>query len=166
MAIAYNASEACEIAIDIEKNGKAFYLAAAENTNFAEAHTIFAELAAWEDQHVKVFTQLAEEYQAISDTQPPFDPDNVIGGYLKATADTHIFVQSENVALLAKACTTAAEALLLALTFEKDSVVFYSALRSAVPEALGATTVQKMIDEEISHISYLSDALAKIRKAS
>ncbi len=162
----YNASEACALAIDIEKNGREFYRAAAQNTALTAASTLFKELADWEENHIAVFTQLLEDYQAKANEPPPYDPDDVIGVYLKAAADTHIFIKSNNIGNLAAACKTPQEAILLALTFEKDSVVFYSTLKKAVPESLGATTVQKMIDEEISHISYLSDALKKIRETS
>ncbi len=76
--------------------------------------------------------------------------------YVKATADSHVFVRNEDIPGLASRCKTPAEALDLALVFEKDSVVFYITMKKLVPESLGKAEIDTLIDEEISHIFILT----------
>ena len=48
------------------------------------------------------------------------------------------------------------------MDFEKDSVVLYSAMRSMVPEDLGQNHVEKLINEELQHISMLTEKLNEL----
>jgi rubrerythrin len=76
--------------------------------------------------------------------------------FLKATADRHVFIRNKDIQKLASTCKTPIEALDFAITFEKDSVVFYTTMKKLVPEHLGRGKIDTLIDEEISHIFILA----------
>jgi len=52
----------------------------------------------------------------------------------------------------------------MALEREKDAIVFYLGLKEAVAENLGRNDVDLIIKEEMSHITYISEELAKLPK--
>jgi len=47
-----------------------------------------------------------------------------------------------------------------AVAMEKDSIIFYLALRDLVPESLGRDRIDRIIFEEMGHIKVLSQWLA------
>jgi len=163
MSEIYNASEIFEIGIDIEKNGRAFYLAAAQATDNPAVKKLCEELAVWEEQHVKIFEELKANLSIDAEMQPAYNPDEEYELYLKAIAGSHIFLVNRDVSELIKNNPTAYDLLSIALTFEKDSVVLYTAMLKMVPEALGKHDINKIIDEEIIHVSIISKQIDLIR---
>jgi rubrerythrin len=161
MGIKFNANEVYEIGVQIEKNGKAFYKAASSGSNDESAKNLFSELADWEDQHVQIFLDLKSKLKESDSESTAFDPDNEAIRYLKAVADSHIFVKNKDGAALAKTCKTPLDALQIALDFEKDSVVLYASMQRMVPEKLGKSDIVHMLDEELKHIEIIS---GKIRE--
>ena len=87
----FNASEIYDIGIRIEENGKAFYLNAFEKTEDGDVKKLFSDLAKWEDTHIGIFQKLKSQLEG-SETAEIVDPDNEAGLYLKAIADSHIFL--------------------------------------------------------------------------
>ncbi|MBN1772282.1 MAG: ferritin family protein [Deltaproteobacteria bacterium] len=160
MGDAYSADEIFRIGIEIEKNGQAFYEEAARRSTDPACRKVFADLANWERQHVAVF----EELRAAAVGAPPVGLEDQLGeveSYLKAIADTHVFVRRHDPAALAAGCQSPAEALEAAIGFEKDSVVVYSSMRHLVPERLGRDKIEALIDEELRHMAILQDLLAR-----
>jgi rubrerythrin len=160
MGETYSADEIFRIGIEIEKNGQTFYEEAARRSTDAASRKLFADLANWEHEHIATF----EELRALAVGAPDaglHDQEDQVHGYLKAVADTHVFVRERNPAALAARCRTPAEALEAAIGFEKDSVVVYSSMRLVVPERLGRDKVEALIDEELRHVAILQDLLAR-----
>ncbi len=157
----FNAGEVFQIGITIEKNGRIFYQTAAEGAVQEGIRKLFRELAEWETQHVRLFEELASR---LSDADNPevWDPGDEVSLYLKAAADSHIFRADSDPAALASSCSSAKEALKMAMGFEKDSVVFYTAMHRAVPDQLGKSKVERLITEELNHIAILSAKLQSI----
>ena len=58
MAIIYNAEEIYQMGIEIEKNGLAFYAAAAKSVKNADVKKLCEELGQWEGKHVVLFEAL------------------------------------------------------------------------------------------------------------
>ncbi len=160
MGITYNAHEIYEIGIEIEKNGKRFYLSAAEKTDDDELRKFFTGLAEWEQHHIELFEQLKND---VSQPEDRFDPDEDAHKYMKATADSHVFLAGANIDKMVEDCRDAEEALALALRFEKDSVVLYSSMKGLVREDLGRESIDKLINEEIIHVSYITAKLETLR---
>jgi rubrerythrin len=157
------ADEVFGIGIEIEKNGFAFYQAASSTSAGSSIKKLLGELAAWEKNHVALFTELKKNLPAAARNENLYDPGDEIGMYLKATADQHVFIRNSDMNALAVKCKTPQEILAMALTFEKDSVVFYASVREAVAETSGKADVEKLIHEELTHIGFITRELQKIK---
>ena len=162
MSIQFSADAIFEIGIRIEKNGRAFYLEAAKSASDETVKSLFTELAEWENKHVELFKQLKSELPENMKEDNLFDPDNEFRAYLEAAADSHVFVSSMNVDALAAQCSSPSEALEAALTFEKDSVVYYTAVKKVVSGLPGREKIDRLIDEELKHIAILNSKQQQI----
>ena len=159
----FTADEVFGIGIEIEKNGREFYRAAMSAGAGASIKKLLEELAAWEEVHVTLFNKLRNELPAAARNENLYDPGDEIGMYLKATADQHVFVRNSDMNALVAKCKTPGDILAMALTFEKDSVVFYSSVREAVAETGGKPEIEKLIHEELTHIGFITRELQKIK---
>ena len=154
----FNADDVFEIAEQLERNGAAFYRAAAEATADADARDFLLKLAAMEDDHEKTFSKMRSELKASEKTSTVFDPDGDAVKYLQALADTRVFFEKP-------IDTSSLETILKdAITAEKDSIVFYLGMREAVPENLGRRRLDDVIQEEMGHIRLLSKSLTALKK--
>jgi rubrerythrin len=156
MSFNFNADEIFQMGVLIETNGQKFYEAVAKNTSDLSPQKIFLDLAKWESKHIELFKKLRQGLPDSAKRGDLFDPNQELNLYLKATADSHVFIRNKNIPELALNCKTPIEALELAITFEKDSVVFYTTMKKVVPEHLGKIEIDTLIDEEISHIFMLT----------
>jgi rubrerythrin len=162
MAIVYTADEIFNIGVEIEKNGRTFYEAASRAASGASVKAFFDRLAKWEIEHEKLFAALQSGLSGQAKEPVSYDPAGELGMYLKAAADTHIFKVDADIPSLVKQCKTEKEALAMALTFEKDSVVLYSTMLNLVPEHLGKKDVQKILSEELKHVSIITEEMGKM----
>lgn len=163
MSVNYNISEIYDIGIEIEKNGRDFYNAAADTTEDEDLKKFFVELANWENGHISLFTQFKSQLpKEFNDESPFYDMENERSLYLKAAADTHVFNKNLNIPAIVKGCKSPTDIINLAIQFEKDSVVLFSTMTSFVPEDLGKANIKKLIDEELMHISYLQNKLKSL----
>lgn len=155
MSTQLNADEVFGIGVEIETNGRAFYLAAAEAATAPGQKELLIRLADWELGHMKLFESLRARLSASAKVETVYDPAGEIGLYLKGAADSHVFVRTLDVAALARKCASALEVLQVAMTFEKDSVVYYTAMKKVVSVNLGRNDIDRLIDEEMKHIAIL-----------
>ena len=160
----FNAREIFDIGVQIETNGKAFYEAAAKKTAETSTREFFLELAAWEGTHITLFNELRDALPKGAGNVPLFDPNDEAALYLQATADSHVFVKNRDMVALVAGCKSPLDILDIAMTFEKDSVVFYTTMKKVVAKNLGQDKVDRLIDEEIKHIGMLSQRRAKLAK--
>ncbi|HUI92387.1 MAG TPA: ferritin family protein [Chitinivibrionales bacterium] len=164
MALSYSADEIYEIGVTIEKNGKKFYEASAGMAKEKTVKDLFTSLAKWENQHVKLFEGLKAGLPQAAREPVSYDPANELQLYLKAAADSHIFRADADIPGLVSRCKTAIDALSMALVFEKDSVVLYSTMLNLVPENLGKKDVEKILNEELKHVSIIMGEMEKLKK--
>lgn len=162
MSVTFNADEIFKIGVQIEKNGYAFYSAAAQRTDNDEIKQLLGELAHWEGRHIEIFEKLRKEFAAQADVMEEFDPDNMVHLYLKSIADSKVFVKGQLMNSELDAYNSPSEILAAALAFEKDSVVFYSSMKEAVRSDLGKENVDKLIHEELLHVGIITQELAKL----
>jgi len=154
----FNADDIFEIAEQLERNGAAFYRKAADAVNDDKARDILLKLAGMEDDHEKSFSKMRADLTASEKAATVFDPEGDAVHYLKALADTRVFFEKE-------IDTASMEAILKdAITAEKDSIVFYLGMRDAVPENLGRSRLDAIIQEEMGHIRLLSKELVSSKK--
>ena len=158
-----NADEILEIAEQIERNGIAFYEKAAERFQGDEKRTLLG-LANMERNHERAFASMRRELADADEGLKAFDPEGEAEKYLAAIADGKIFdLKADPLALLGPQ-ESVQGILELAIDLEKDSVVFYVAIKDAVPEGLGKHKVEKIIKEEMDHVVLLSGILSSLAK--
>lgn len=163
MAAMFNANEVYQMGVEIEKNGRAFYEAAAERAEDPAIEKLFKELSAWEDGHVMLFENLKNDLPPDAGGFDVADPDGEMGRYLKANADSHVFVVNKDMSALVQSCGSPQETLELAIRFEKDSVALYSSMKNVVPADLGREKIERLIQEELSHVSYLQAQIDSLK---
>lgn len=163
MSQIFNAYEIFKISIQIEKNGKDFYSAAAEKTRDEQFKKLFSELADWESKHIILFENFRDHLYTEVKFEDVFDPDNLVHLYLKSVADSTVFVKENDIKNTVSECKSIIEILEKALEFEKDSVVFYSSMKSIVPDDLGKAEIDKLIQEELFHVGQLTKEIKGLK---
>jgi rubrerythrin len=162
MAVMFNADEIFEIALELERNGAKFYRKAADGIGEEKAQQLLYELAAWEDEHFKTFSAMRESLSGAESGATAYDPDQQAQLYLQAFADGHVFDLKADPAEQLQGTEGLPAILKEAIGLEKDSVIFYLGIREMVPAELGRERVEKIISEEMSHITKLSRELASV----
>ncbi len=159
MANVFNAGEVFGIGIQIEKNGKSFYSAAAAKTDNPSNKELFSKLADWEGEHVTFFENLRDSLPEGARQEIEYDPDNMVHLYLKSLADSMVFSSGTKTGL--EGLDSYCDIIKKALEMEKESVVVYTSMKEIVPENMGKSEIDKLIKEEIKHIGQLTKALNK-----
>ena len=162
MSIYLNADDIFRVGVQIETSGKLFYETAAKQARETKTKELFRELADWENQHIELFERLRLQLPETAKEENLFDPGSELEMYIKATADSHIFIKNKDISSLVSTLKTPQEVLDLAITFEKDSVVFYGTMKKAIPESFGKGWMDALINEEIKHIAMLTQQKEKL----
>jgi rubrerythrin len=163
MSIDFNADEIFQLGIQIETNGKQFYETVAKNTEDPSVKGLFSELSKWESQHQQLFENLRKALPDSAKREILFDPQGEFALYLQAMAESHVFIKNKDIYGLTSKCKTPQEALDLAITFEKDSVVLFTTMKKVVPDHLGKDKIDLLINEEIKHISILTQKRQELK---
>lgn len=155
MAIKFNADEIFEMAEEIERNGAKFYRKAAEKAPDAEGKKFFNSLAKMEDRHLEIFQEMRKDLKPEEKGETVYDPQNEAMQYLQAMADSHGFEGKVSPTQEFTGSESMKETIEIALNAEKESVVFYYGLKSLVPVKMGLDKIEKIIHEELGHITTL-----------
>ncbi len=159
MPVQFNAEEMFEIAERIEQNGAAFYRAGAEVAGKPEAQKLLVRLADWEEQHRQTFHQMRADYGKGGLEPSPLSPEEEPAKYLQAIADGKVFDVRESPQETLPPGTSLEQIFREALRRERDTVVLYLGMRNIVPENRGREGVDRILQEEMSHVRYVSEAL-------
>ncbi len=154
----FNAKDVFEMALQMERNGAAFYKDAAQKTEDTDARQLLLELSHMEEGHEKAFSQMMTDLTEQEKTATVFDPAGEAAAYLRALADTRVFFEKQVDPSTLKDIYTAA------IGAEKDSIVFYLGIRDLVPEKYGKNRVDAIIKEEMGHIEALSRQLLRTER--
>ena len=159
----YSAEEVFNIGVEIEKNGFAFYTAAAAKTKDDEGKRLLLELAAWEKNHVTIFENLKIDMPAnLKSGEDLFDLDGEVHKYFKAAADSHIFKKGADINKILEGLDSLLDVFRMALHFEKDSVVLYQGMKQMVTENLGKKHIDKIIEEEMKHVANMQERIEQL----
>ena len=158
----FNADEVFEIAEQIERNGAAFYRKAAEATDLPSAKRLLTQLAEMEDRHEHTFAGMREDlHRKHPDWLPKFfdaEGESETAQYMQAMARDLIFKPATAPAELPS--RRLERILEVAIGREKDSIVYYLGMKDTVPADLGRDQIDRIIREEMTHITILSRELA------
>jgi len=157
MSATFTAAEILEMAQQLERNGAAFYSAAAMLPATSARRRTLVELAAWEEQHEKVF---AEMQTSLAAGLPALGGEAAL--YVQALVDGHVF--ESNAHELLSRCQTVQDVLRTAIRLEKDSIVFYVGLQDTIAPA-HRDQLEEIIRQEMRHIAVLTNELAVMKAA-
>ncbi len=165
MAISFSADEVFEMAMDVERNGEAYYRKAASLARHADIKAVLADLMEQEKIHYQTFKALRDKLPP-KDTLPTYaDPESDEYLYLDALVKGRVFTNVHEAETLAAKVSNEIEALRAALAFEKDTILFFQSMQRMTDERLGRKEIDHIIEEEHRHVVRIShaikDALAK-----
>lgn len=146
----FSIREIIEQAIQTEKLGNEFYTKMAEKFHEnQELKRLFEILSAHEVRHGKSFVALKEK---MKDEEPEGWDEVTL--YLRAIVDSEYFLGKDKCLPSLEHVKTAVEAIDFALCFERETLLYYYALREATKEK---EILDKIIGEEKSHITWLNN---------
>jgi rubrerythrin len=160
MSMRFNADEIFAMAVQIERNGQAFYQKAADIQADDASRAYFMNLVDMEKEHVAMFQSMREQF---SDSGETIDPYDEAGHYLATMADNYHVEGSPTVTAELTGSESREEILRLAIGLEKDAVLFYLGMKDVVPENLGRDKVDLIIEEEKQHLVTLTAELKKLK---
>ena len=147
----YSVLEVVEMAIRTEKLGHEFYTSMA--ARFEEDQglkDLFTRLSTMEMKHERLFTGLLDK---ISDTEPNEWAEAQY--YFRAMVESEFFMGADKSLPNLDQVKTVANATDFAIGFEKETILFFTGMRSAVADA-DRPMVDGIINEEMSHIAILT----------
>jgi len=168
MGILFSGSELVNIAIGIEQSGAAFYDALVKSASNKASRVMYEYLAVEEyeylaveeKKHIEIFKNMLG---SLADYTPPETYTEEYDRYLKALIDSAVFHDDQAAREMAQKVNSEAEAIRIAVGAEKDSILFYSSLRELVRRS-EREAVDKIIEEERSHLRQLSDLMKDFSK--
>lgn len=149
----FSGSEIVEIGIQIEINGRDFYNTLVDKSKIKKAKEMFRYFSGEEEKHIDIFKGLLN---SVSKYEPQEAYPQEYFSYMHALAGDHVFTQKDKGTEIAKKITTDLNAVEMAKGFEKDSIVFYEAMKKMVPEK-DQKIMDRLIEEEQKHFNKLSD---------
>lgn len=156
-----NAEEILQIAIRIEENGHSFYNGAEKSVNSPAIAKQLNALASWEDGHIAKMEELLKQYDSSEEFPMVFSPEEDTSLYLKELADDHIFVGDTDISAMVNNCKNTLEILQMALSFENDSVKFYTSLAAKVVDPDSKSVLLTIADEEQTHVTQIEKLIAE-----
>ena len=145
----YAGSEVLQMAVELEIKGKAFYDGVVGAVKDDKVRTIFQFLADEEIRHEKVFRDMLAGLEPASKPSPYDDTEMVL--YFQSLIDRKIFPDEQDGASMKKELSNPAAAIQIALSLEKDAVLFFHELLPVTHEK-DHPAVQQIIEEERDHI--------------
>ena len=153
MATHFSLCEIIEMAIQIEKNGYAFYTTLAESVTDEKASVVFKFLAGEELKHADIFKGLLNKS---CDYQPEGAYPDEYFSFMKALAFQYVFTKSDQGKALASKVKDVEEGINLGIKAEKDAILFYEEMKRYVKEE-DKQIIDELIHEEKQHLIRLCE---------
>lgn len=153
MTISFKGSDLINTAIGIERRGVIFYDIMAKSTENDSAREAFQRLAEMERQHMDTFQDMLGETD-----KPQFmeDTGGEYAAYLQSLVDSAVFTDDLVASEMATQADSDLEALELAISVEKDSILFYYEIRDVMSPKY-RPLVDRIIAEEKAHLRQLAE---------
>jgi rubrerythrin len=132
----------------MEQKGYEFYTESAKQFNDLKLTQLFHLLAEQEFSHERIFKKMKGKTGSLKSTALD---DKVEGVHMKNYLGEFIFGKKKSLKEKIKTFQTIEEVIQLAFGIEKDSVVFYSALKKYVDKD-HETLIENVIQEEVGHV--------------
>lgn len=154
--IIYSVNEVIELAVQIEQNGYAFYHEASKRKDLGnEAKALIEYLRDEELKHEKTFLALRDD-KDLSNLELTQDWE-LVSQYLKTIVDARIFNSKDAAIKKAASAKDLMEILDFAISFEKDTLLYFHALKDSIEMPATRKILGQIISEEVSHVLKLTD---------
>jgi len=158
----YNAMEICRIGIEVERNGREYYLQAHRQVTDENLKPVLLRLADEELAHERTYQRILEKLQADAQATEACCFDEEYGRYLEALAASRTFTDALPVATFLAGVATPAEILVRAMDFEKDAILWFTEIRKWV-DADDQPVIDQFIAFEKEHLTILLNELEKLK---
>ncbi|MEO0086059.1 MAG: ferritin family protein [candidate division WOR-3 bacterium] len=155
----YTAYEVLEMAVQTEKEARHFYESAASAATDERIQALLRFLAAEEERHIRAFETIGRAHRPTPEEQPYKWDEATL--YLKAITDSRYFLGGGKALSLVRQTLTPAQVLATALSFEKETLLFYYGLLDTV-EPKARTAVAAIIAQEKDHVRRIHELLEAI----
>ena len=163
MAITFNADEILSMAERIARNGHRFYERGIAVCEGAPTRELFERLAGSWARHENHFAAIRASVSDEDRELTSLDPVGEAELYLQAMADSHVFTEAVRFED-ELSCDVSNEVILeKALSFEKDTTLFFVAMAKLVPARLGKDVVERLIADEMEHVTGLMRERNRLR---
>ena len=152
MAAFFNSKELYRVAMEMERNGLAYYTGIAKNADDEQAGAIFDYLASSEKRHLKTFRKL---WGNASKKKPPESYKGEYRQYVRALIKDSVFPSPASAKSRA-ARSGPGTALRTGIKAEKDSILFYAEMLDLV-EPPDKKAVNRILAEEKRHLRRLME---------
>jgi rubrerythrin len=149
MELKYAGGEILKMAIEIEKNGRAFYDEVVQAVEDRKTKTVFQFLSDEEVKHEKMFRKILQEIESV-DEETPFD-DSEVTRYFRSLIGQKVFPSRHEGKYMKRELADPSVAARIALSLEKDSILFYHEMVPVTQEKDHAV-IERIIEEEREHI--------------
>jgi len=149
MASNFSGNEIIEMAIQIENKGFDFYKGMEKTAKTEKLKQLYNWLAIEEGKHIGVFEKMRSYVENIH-VSGPYDWQEAML-YFRSLIDTKVFPDSLEGNSLAKELKDEIGAIQIAISFEKDSILFFQEINNMVDNR-EKEIINKLILEEKGHI--------------
>jgi rubrerythrin len=152
MGIVYSGHEVIEMGVQIEQKGFDFYMLLARRAKTSAFKQLYSWLADQEKQHIIIFENLRHILDnSLLDGPYTFEEVSL---YFRALIDSKVFPNNDDGNMLSDELNDEIGAIQIAITFEKDNILFFQEVRNMVDNE-DRSIIDKLIEEEKTHIKQL-----------
>ena len=153
MNISFSGTEVVEMAVEIEKNGRNFYKELDKKSSNLKAKEMFVYMAGEERKHIETFREMLSSVNSYNPAGA-YPPEYF--AYMSALVGNQVFTDRNKVTDVAQRVANDKEGIDVAIAAEKDSILFYEAIKQMIPEK-DIAVVDKIIAEEKKHFQQLTE---------
>ena len=158
MSIVFSSDNLISIAIDIERRGIMFYDIMAKSSDNEAARAVFEGLVEMEREHISIFEDMLGE-AGRPPSREDLSPEH--SDYLQALIDGAVFTDDAITSEMAAQADNDIKALELAISAEKDSILFYYEIKD-IMSGNAVAIINRIIAEEKTHLQQLSGIKKKL----
>ncbi len=164
MGFKFNVCEVFEMAEHLERNGAKFYRKISECFDDPDVRKTLLLLSDWELEHADKFAVIRKSF--LEGECPPTvsDVNNEDILYLRAMASGHVFDVSKDLCSDLGGSRDERQVLQMAVGLEKEAIVFYLGLKTAVPTDAGKEKVELIIKDKMRHLGILNRELSVLKE--
>lgn len=158
-----NEDEVYRVGMCIEEAGLEFYTRMAETSDDPQTRRVFKRLASDEREHLALFESMDVKTSGGIGARPA-DQDQELSTYVCSIVDGGIFKGIRDMANAGRRKMSPRAALELALSVEKDAVLYYTEALHAARRRSAKKALERLVEEEKRHVVEITKRLERLSK--